>query len=80
MKNLPSRLTVDDKLSVSISGLVRSGDAEFDRAAQRSTLDAHAVLFGDDGIGSIAAESKPKSIRELKDGIRALVRRRHARG
>ena len=79
MKNLPSRLTVDDKLSVSISDLVRSGDAVVNRAVHHSTLDAHAVLFGDGGIGSIAAESKPKSIRELKDGIRALVRRQHAR-
>lgn len=43
------------------------------RAGRFSSTDIHQALFG-------ARKPKPRSLDELKDGIRQYVRKRHARG
>ena len=89
MQNAQTRITSQGQVSVPVQvrqqlGLVpgstlewfSEGDRVFvSRAVRHSTLDAHNALFGDEAAPAVP----PKSARELKDGIRALMRRRHAR-
>ena len=45
------------------------------RASRHSSMEVHGALFG-----GTKAKPKAKSLGELKQGIRALMRRRHAGG
>jgi len=45
------------------------------RASRHSSLEVHGALFAD-----AKALAKPASSAEMKQGIRELMRRRHARG
>ena len=47
------------------------------RAAQHNTMDVHGALFGADKAGSVPT---PKTLDELKQGIRQRMISRHARG
>jgi AbrB family looped-hinge helix DNA binding protein len=48
------------------------GEVVVRRAGRYSSLEVHAALFPNDG-------AKPKRTKELKEGIRKYVRKRHAR-
>jgi AbrB family looped-hinge helix DNA binding protein len=86
MKLAQSRVTVQGQISVPaevrkrlelIPGSVLEWDAEGDRitvrrAGRHTFEDLHRVLF--------PQKPRPKSLEELKEGIRQHVRARHARG
>jgi AbrB family looped-hinge helix DNA binding protein len=51
----------------------RNGEIVVRRAGRHTSAEIHAVLFP-------AGAPEPKSVSEMKDGIRARMRRHHARG
>lgn len=54
------------------------GRVTVERAVRHSTTDVHQVLFPD-ASDAMPTETKPKTLAELKQGIRQNMKSRHAR-
>ncbi len=54
------------------------GRVTVERAVRHNTADVHQALFGD-GAPTTAKAASPKTLAELKQGIRQAMKKRHAR-
>ena len=94
MPQIQSRLTSQGQVSVpsairqalaltpgsTIVWTREDGRVTVQRAARHSTADVHQALFGAPfPVSAQAAKTKPKTLAQLKQGIREHLRSRHAR-
>lgn len=49
-----------------------------ERAKRHDTAEVHQALFGSESPGTVQGTSIPKTLTELKHGVRQSIQRRHA--